>query len=275
MITEIIIVGVCLKVFIIAGLWVSTAGGFARAWQRVKDRCYFTEEKQTVYLTRGTIDRYESKFRASFEQLDQKLAEEEQSTPLDSDESSDCGLSYLRHFFTSLKKRINKKNKKTVQRKWNRKQKLPLLPSHNDPRPLEPESPDSCSQDVSFALDSESENYPTVPFSNQDTKSDFLNVKQFIQISESANRKKDELVKRTLGNHAKNATRPVPRSKLSLKLERKLSRLGLAISEAERVPKAHIISVKLDRLIRQHIRKSHSRGSTVLAEVPEEDRPPN
>lgn len=60
-----------------------------------------------------------------------------------------------------------------------------------------------------------------------------------------------------------------PRSKLAVKLERKLPHLSLAIEEAKKVAKRDLILSKIEKLERQLAKKLFSAGKSILNAVPE------
>lgn len=262
MISEIIIVGISVKLLLVLLVWVSTVGLSTLA-KRAKHKLFGGADEDKVVLTQSLILQYQHKLA-----MEATIVNKSESIDIDATRNSPVAMQGLQIFFYSLKKMM--KNKR--RRNGTKSSSLPLLPVRSEPFPDLSESP-KAKMPISLEFDQDKLlGTPSVPHSTPRPANSILDLKGFAQISGSANRKREELVRKAQDSY-RSSSKPsnrVARSKLAAKLEKKLLSLNHDIDLAQSISKLDILAFKIQRLSLIHNRKMSNKGGQILIPIVED-----
>ncbi len=272
MISAIIIIGISLKLAIILVL-IRTSIGFSVMYQRLKQAiCLSQSDPETNYLASGLIQEYEA---GSMKFCSESV---EETTLLEESEKAPATPSKAEGYFSLMKQKIDSKPSKTSDKRARKAQtagrpsEVTVCSSHfeqQQPR-LQAGSPVDVGSKASLfpAID------PTAPVSAHRVSVGSLDPKR-----QTADQRPSSEGVQPAPHLAPTFTRPKKpakgpsriRSKLAVKLEKKLGSLEASVSLASTLPRQEVLLHKLDKLIRHHSKKLAQAGRTELPVISEEE----
>jgi hypothetical protein len=274
MISAIIIVGISLKLAIILVL-IRTSIGFSAMYQRLKHTFTLSQEETEVnYLASGLIQEYEAR---SVPLTSESV---EETTLLEESDKATLSPSKVQSFFALMKHESDSKPSKACQRKPRKtlapEPELLQEASHCSGIPQRRQSDwQVCSPVDVVSKSLPSDDKPTAPVSVRPVMDGwFQQNSQGLPADCSAtlpaNQSAPQLAPIT--SHIKPAKgRLRIRSKLAVKLEKKLDSLDYRVSRASACPRQEVLLQKLDKLIRNHAKKLAQTGRTELPVIFEDE----
>lgn len=274
MISEVIAIGLSLNFIIVLYLCL-TAKQFAELTARLKQAV--CPSKQKVYLTKGLISQYEIKISA----LENQPAVSvfcpfgiKDHNP----KKTTVGLAaesfvYVKKMITQFTKNVAERNSVAASNKVEN-----CIDSRSEASVMGTSGSLACSQlsyshSVGPIAGQMRDENPTVPQSDKSRRLGFLSIKHFLKVSQAvgeAERKHGLIKKAQLCSSLSGPKPTVLRSKLAVRLEKKLKTLGSSIELAQNISKEVLISTKLDKLNRISLKKAACRGRYQLSCIPED-----
>jgi hypothetical protein len=272
MISAIIIVGISLKLAVILVL-IRTSIGFSTMYQRLKQSISFTQNHSEVNsLAAGLIQEFEDRTALfTSESVEETTLLEESEKPAASPKKSEG-------FFSLMKQKIDSKASDR------RARKSPAMgrPSEAN-QPWSLVRPASLGQQACSPVDvvsktCPSEDVPTAPVSLHPALFSSLLMQHAAGLA-GARRAARSDVQRVpqltlIPDHSKKPAKGSSRirSRLAVKLEKKLESLDARVSLASTLPRQEVLLHKLDKLARNHSKKQAQMGRTELPVVFEDER---
>lgn len=262
MISEVIAVGLCINVLIVLTIWM-TNKGTAEIFRRLKEKITSEDNKKRVYLTSGTIEHYELKITALEAQptvsvfcpFPVKVRSEGRSVPVKT------GSGLFKRIISRLAKNLT--GKKVDIKNLDDFKGCQYLPSSRGvPKSLERKHK-ACNCSESILPSRLSKEAPEVPFSYKPSNKvalDYIKISKEITPYQVLSRS-SELPK----------AKSIQRSKLAIRLEKKLPNLLESIEFAGAIDKTFLILSKVEKLDRFLLRRSPQKSCYNLGVILEDD----
>lgn len=273
MISAIIIVGISFKLAIILVL-IRSSIGFSAMYQRLKKVIGVSQVEQDVnYLARGLILECEAR---SVQFASESV---EETTLLEEPEKAEAAPTKVQSFFRLMKQKIDSSSPHASESKPRTAEAFEGLLEHSQARgPLQQLLPDwqVCSPVDVVSKVSPPEDLPTVPASMLPALDSSLQRKHYAGLpglrGASLSGVQRGIPLTPISHNKKPANgNPRIRSKLAVKLEKKLESLDSRVSLASTLPRREVLLQKLDRLIRNHSRKLAQKGKAALPVIVEDE----
>lgn len=276
MISEVIVIGLCVNVFIVLAIWMTNKGTMEVLY-RLREKITNGEQKKKVYLTSGVIEEYEIKIAALEDQPAVSVIcpfPIKKETAMEANHvSAQGGLVYFKKMISKFTK--NLAGSKSSFNKLGGSdccQYLPSIRGVPGAIDVDPILSQPTGEDLSLERDKTN---PVVPFSYESSnKTAFLSIKHFLKVSDESkpHSLKESLLKKVLTqSEHRPRERTKPRSKLAVKLERKLPYLNSFIESAASICKSLLILAKIEKLDRALAKKYSQAGKSTLEAILEED----
>ena len=272
MIPAIILVGICIKLALIFVL-ITSSVGYKTLVERLKSKLGFSEVKETVLLTRNLIEDYENAINAMKEIREEKSlkSESEEEEKELSTLTVNSLLSIIRNNTSGKSAQIKANKKSQANQTFEPNHSPPESVSNNRSGLSQEQSPVDIVPKTSF------DDCATAPISISPPFQSLVNIKKFINQStnskandEKTQQKKLKDTSPVFGRKAPINVAPKPRSKLAVKLEKKLAFLESSIYLASIRSQREVLFLKIQRLNRSHRRRHAFLNSTVLQTIEEE-----
>ena len=231
-------------------------------------------------MTQGVISRYEIKIAALEDQPAVSVlcpfGIKEQISKNARSGLAKSGLVYFKKMITNFAKNIAEHNSAEACNKTETKEVI----SKSEASVLEASEGYYCIEEshndpslAAFKICKDLEQ-PTVPLSNdQNKRSSFLDIKHFLKVSQPvcvAERRHGLLKRAQFSSSSSDQKLASQRSKLAVRLEKKLKTLNSSLEFANSVNKETMISIKLDKMYRNNLKKASKSGRYLLTSIPED-----
>lgn len=273
MIAAIIIFGISFKLAIILVL-IRSSIGFSAMYQRLKKVIGVSQTEQDVnYLARGLIQECEAR---SMQFASESV---EETTLLEEPEKAEAAPTKVQSFFRLMKQKIDSSSPQASESKPRTAEAFGGLLENSQARGSQQPLPDwqVCSPVDVVSKVSPPEHLPTVPASMLPALDSSLQRKHYAGLpglrGASLSGVQRAIPLTPISHNPKKPANGSPRirSKLAVKLEKKLESLDSRVSLASTLPRREVLLQKLDRLIRNHSRKLAQKGKAALPVIVEDE----
>ena len=279
MISQVIAIGLSLNVLILLCLWSSRKTASEILTRLRNATCPSLSAKQKVYLTGGLIEQYEMKLTALENQPSVSVLcpfPVNDRNHAKGSVSATNSFGHVKKMLSKFTRNVAEQNVQVLNNKLERNAPSNFLSSTK----VVPASFEST-EDTDHVFGEHSsfkrkQLVPTVPnsFESEKGKPTFFNFEHFRKSTErlTESEKKSNLLKKAIeqSNLTPNTQITQPRSKLAIRLGRKLETLSCKLALVQHICKQSVINFKLDKLNRMSAKKAISKGRTPLHIIIEE-----